>query len=68
MSPRDFVVFIFVWSEQASDVMLPIVKPSPTDSGSGPIKSIQSGRLNTASRYRLCRELQLVKFRSRRYS
>ena len=53
MSPRDFVVFIFVWSEQTSDVMLPIVRPSPTDSGRNRVKSIQSGRLNTASRYSL---------------
>lgn len=68
MSPRDFVVFIFVWSEQTSDVMLPIVRPSPTDSGREGAKSIQSGRLNTASRYILYRELKLLKLRSCRYS
>jgi hypothetical protein len=33
VSPRDFVAFIFVWSEQTPDRNLPIIRSSPIDSG-----------------------------------
>ena len=33
VSPRDFVAFIFVWSEQTPDRNLPIIRASPFDSG-----------------------------------